>query len=519
MTKTTSTLLLGSILTATLLLSGCGSEATASLKAPKDTTKLIRGVADDHSDWTWFVGTDATQTSTTATFTSYYMQGIPTEVKHFQYFLDTDNNAATGFSFGEDSWRISGADILVEDGAVYKSQSKTEWKWAYAGELDSYNRAKVDGIEQINFASNKSLLGITSNTVNVTIEPFDANWGSTYSTISTQAVTLVDDGGIGNAPDPKLTQALLPAGVTIDKFLVTPDNKGAILLTKGYFEPDAINGGLFGYSGTLIYVDYSDINHPVLAKKAIMSGPSYPYLEIDKQMQIIDNHTMSFFIGNDNIYSYYKVIYDYIENKQLKRLPTDVLSAANLASNIYRKTLPNPNYYVYIRDNGNKKLTDTTWLVSFRVSRSGDGIANPLPDLMVTAIYDEVTESIQVQSQNEELVLKLADSATLNKIRKVSMPNFRGIPREDATFVLGNNAYVVSRRIKAGIVIRYFTRYDISNIANAAPVILDAMPQSVDTKISNIHLNAQEKLVYTVAEKQIVVTYDTKTGQFTSKPL
>ena len=94
----TSTLLLGSIITATLLLSGCGSEDTTSLKAPKDTTKLIRAVADDHSDWTWFVGTDGTQNANNATFTSYYMQGIPTEVKHFQYFLDTDNNADTGLA-------------------------------------------------------------------------------------------------------------------------------------------------------------------------------------------------------------------------------------------------------------------------------------------------------------------------------------------------------------------------------------------------------------------------------------
>jgi len=188
----TVTLLAGSFITATLLFSGCGTESATTLKkTPTDTTKVIRGIADNDTDWTWFVGTDATLSPTTATFTSYYMQGIPAEVKHFQYFLDTDNNATTGFSFGEDSWRISGADILVEDGAVYKSLSTTQWKWQYIGKLDHYDRSKVDGIEQINFSGSKELLNITAKTVNVTIEPFDAPWRSTYSTISTQAVHLV----------------------------------------------------------------------------------------------------------------------------------------------------------------------------------------------------------------------------------------------------------------------------------------------------------------------------------------
>ena len=399
MIKTTSTLLVGSIFAATLLFSGCGQEATSIQKAPKDTTKLIRGTADDHSDWTWFVGTDATQNDDTATFTSYYMQGIPTEVKHFQYFLDTDNNAATGFSFGKDSWRISGADILVEDGAVYKSQSKSAWKWTYVGELDNYDRATVDGIEQINFASNKSLLNITSNTVNVTIEPFDANWGSTYSTISTQAVKLVNDEGINYTPDPKLTQALLPAGVTIEQFLVSPDFKNAIVLTKGYSEEQAANGGLFGYDAALIFVDYSDVNHPKLPKNIIISGSSgYPFLYTNKPIRVIDNDTVSFFTGNDNIYSEFKVIYDFKEHKEVKVIPVDALAAFNLASAVYSKTLPNSDYIV--RDGGNhKQLADRKWQVNFIVDRSVNVQNNPLPDLIVTAIYDQVSESVKVISE------------------------------------------------------------------------------------------------------------------------
>ena len=171
------------------------------VKEPTDTTKLIRAVADDETDWTWFVGTEASFMKVagkdTLTIESMFYQGIPKEVKRFQFFIDSDNDAKSGFSYGRDSWRISGADFLVEDGDLYKSNSTTEWSWTYVGTFSSYKRSKVeDNIVKIKFSSTDSV--ITSMVdkahmpthLNITIEPFDEDWGSTYSTISTDHVKL-----------------------------------------------------------------------------------------------------------------------------------------------------------------------------------------------------------------------------------------------------------------------------------------------------------------------------------------
>ena len=191
-------LLTGSSLATTLLFTGCGeSTATTSLKQPTDTTKVARVDAQE-TDWTWFVGTDGTHNRTDLTLDVYFSKNIPAEVQHFQYFLDTDNNSATGFSFGQDSWRVSGADYLIEDGELYKSNSNNAWSWTYVGSFDDYVKTSANGAAHIHISTdNPSIAAIvTGDTLNITIEPFDANWGSTYSTISTQAVPL----GAGEAP-------------------------------------------------------------------------------------------------------------------------------------------------------------------------------------------------------------------------------------------------------------------------------------------------------------------------------
>jgi hypothetical protein len=188
-------------------LIGCGENTTESIKSPKNTVKLLRALANDETDWTWFVGTEASfskvEDKETLTIVSSYYQGIPKKVQHLQYFIDSDNNAKTGFSYGRDSWRISGADYLVEDGALYKSNSTSKWDWTYVGEFSSFTRVKLDNdIVKVTFSSSDKV--ITSmidkahipTYINVTIEPFDVNWGSTYSTISTDQVKLEVDGVI-----------------------------------------------------------------------------------------------------------------------------------------------------------------------------------------------------------------------------------------------------------------------------------------------------------------------------------
>jgi hypothetical protein len=185
-------------------LSGCGESVEKPILQPTDTTKLVRAAADNETDWTWFVGTEASFKKVagkkTLTVESSFYKGIPKEVEHFQFFIDSDNDATTGFSFGKDSWRISGADFLVEDGDLYRSESKSEWLWSYVGAFSSYQKREVeDGIMKIKYSSSDSIItdmldkaNIPTH-LNITIEPFDQVWGSTYSTISTDHVKLEID--------------------------------------------------------------------------------------------------------------------------------------------------------------------------------------------------------------------------------------------------------------------------------------------------------------------------------------
>ncbi len=183
---------------------GCGEDVDRHMKQPTDSTKLVRAVAENETDWTWFVGTEASFKKVagkeTLTIESSFYQGIPKEVEHFQFFIDSDNDSETGFSFGEDSWRISGADFLVEDGDLYKSDSKDEWLWSYVGAFSSYDKRQLEeGIVKITYSSSDTVITAMIHKakmpthLNITIEPFDKEWGSTYSTISTDHVKLEVD--------------------------------------------------------------------------------------------------------------------------------------------------------------------------------------------------------------------------------------------------------------------------------------------------------------------------------------
>ncbi len=179
---------------------GCGQESSnipSNMQIPQshDSSKSLRALAEDKTDWTWSVGVDANRSEKDLGFDIYFMQGIPTAVKHFQYFLDTDSNINTGFSFGKDGWRISGADYLLEDGKLYKSTSNKGWHWEYVDTFEVYDRLQEDGIEHIHIATKKMPLVslFKSDFVHVTIEPFDKDWTSTYSTISEQFVSLADE--------------------------------------------------------------------------------------------------------------------------------------------------------------------------------------------------------------------------------------------------------------------------------------------------------------------------------------
>ena len=183
-----------------LLFSGCGTNIADknTTKQATNTRNVVRAIADA-TDWTWFVGTDAEHSASHLTIDIYFSKSIPSNVKNFQYFLDTDNNSQTGFSYGESYWEISGADYMIENDDLYKSNSKSNWSWSYVGTFSTYTKRSENGTSHIHLSTqNSKILNIIkSATINITIEPFDKNWDSTYSTISTQSVNL--EAGAGDA--------------------------------------------------------------------------------------------------------------------------------------------------------------------------------------------------------------------------------------------------------------------------------------------------------------------------------
>ena len=57
---------------------------------------------------------------------------------HYQFFINTDNNAATGFNFSNEVWDDAGTDYIVEDGDLFKSTANdSSWSWdTNVGEVD-----------------------------------------------------------------------------------------------------------------------------------------------------------------------------------------------------------------------------------------------------------------------------------------------------------------------------------------------------------------------------------------------
>jgi hypothetical protein len=49
---------------------------------------------------------------------------------HYQFFINVDNTASTGFNFDNEGWDNAGTDYIVEDGILFRSKSNdSSWSW------------------------------------------------------------------------------------------------------------------------------------------------------------------------------------------------------------------------------------------------------------------------------------------------------------------------------------------------------------------------------------------------------
>ncbi len=320
-------LCIGSTILTTLLLSGCGTSHNSDKnKNPHNLKKLAKTV-DLETDWTWFV--DMQSVSNDKQETTFYVtfdEGIPKEVKHLQYFLDTDNNTSTGFT-GSDGWQVFGADYLIEDGDLYKSESTKEWKWTYIGTFNQYKRIKdTKNLVTIQIQSSDALLTNIikdKSTINVSIEPFDADWHGTYSTIYPIKITQKE-----TTSDYKdIIQEQL--GDDLINIIVLEGTNKVIVV-------HAVNG----YKRYTFY-DISDTQDP----KVLQTFASEDETKSIKWLRILDNATLEYTVLENA--QRYKIVYNYVENKIVSSQKDRKIDAESLKKQLIEQgEVLNENYNI-----------------------------------------------------------------------------------------------------------------------------------------------------------------------------
>ncbi len=103
----------------------------------------------------------------------------------------------------------------------------------------------------------------------------------------------------------KKVDDLIPSTVGSAYFVVTPDHQGAIMSTYPR-SLAVVNEARFKYT-TLIYVDYSDVNNPLLADYDIYTEADHPSHPVNLRKPITIEGTMVTFYTEDKNYSIIKI--------------------------------------------------------------------------------------------------------------------------------------------------------------------------------------------------------------------
>ncbi len=96
---------------------------------------------------------------------------------HTQFYIDADNNSATGQQFGA-TWIGFGADYMIEGGKMYKyDNNATDWDWSKYEDVVS--RLWKEDKKIISLKVDKKYLNIESNRLKVGVQMLDEDWGNT----------------------------------------------------------------------------------------------------------------------------------------------------------------------------------------------------------------------------------------------------------------------------------------------------------------------------------------------------
>ncbi len=160
-----------SAVTALAIFTGCGSSSSDSSRV---TQKAINSYTPSKIDRAVYEGLDSKDSSANISFD---MDNSNIRIKidnlnlnqftNNQFFIDSDNNKATGLEF------VNGSDYLIENSHIFQSTG-TNWSWRYIGDVSSFSRS--DDLSSIEITINRDLLNIDSNRVTITSFQRDAEW-------------------------------------------------------------------------------------------------------------------------------------------------------------------------------------------------------------------------------------------------------------------------------------------------------------------------------------------------------
>ena len=163
-----------------------------------------------------------------------------------QFFIDADNDSATGFNNGSD---IVGADYMVENGTLYSSTSSS-WGWVVVGDVYQYT-ASMPAYFSTDFFMDT--LGLTTaSTINVGAYAFDANWSFVESYHGAAMMTFNLSGeDSGDTGTPTVTGTEISAAVDSDQLVATLASSDVEIddAYRGYFI-DSDNDASTGYSSS-----------------------------------------------------------------------------------------------------------------------------------------------------------------------------------------------------------------------------------------------------------------------------
>jgi len=139
-----------------------------------------------------------------------------------QLFLDSDNNAQTGFQLGYQTWP-GGADYMIENDSLGRATSNSpEWTWDF-NNPNATVTAKTANVVEI--AINKSNIQSLGNTVLLGFISRDANWDVKYLLPESQlsVYQLLHTSNVNNAPIAQDDSTSLNAGTTKTINVITND--------------------------------------------------------------------------------------------------------------------------------------------------------------------------------------------------------------------------------------------------------------------------------------------------------